>query len=113
MTHIPGTGSLNSISNNIEEETNIVKPEEVISIVNIDALKNPTNKEFELEDEIWYFQLKYWLAGGFLISTILALASFWNWKAIFIIPLGPYVAYLTWYVRKWARKYSKNVDALH
>lgn len=111
MTYIPGTGSVTPKPGEPEktaEETSSAP--EFHTVVNIAELKNPVNNEYVEEDKIWYNQLKYWLMAGGVISAVFAIFALYDWRSLFLIPLGPYIAYLAWYTRQWARKNTKSVD---
>lgn len=111
MTYIPGTGP--AVPKEELPKNLVTKPTEpeTITTVNVKELKNPEDKTYEEEDKIWYNQLKNWLIAGCGISLIFALFAFWNWRTLFLLPLGPYIGYVAWHARKWARKYSKKIDA--
>ncbi len=111
MTYIPGTGVIAVPKTEPKKVVNQPK-NELLTVVNVKELKNPEKKEVSHEPEQWYFQLKYWMVFGGIFSAICAIASIINFRFLFLTPLGPYVAYLTWHARKKFKSISKNIDAL-
>ena len=111
MTHIPGTGpvpgSRNSVINNPDSSTG---KQDLFTSLNVKELKHP--KEKDITETLWYLQLKYWILFGSLFSVIFAIFSFTDIKFLFLTPLGPYVGYLSWHIRKWIKKHSEKFDSL-
>ncbi len=112
MTFIPGTGTITPPKPNASKKNKVPMSSQVISVINVQDIKNPVNKEYKAEDEIWYNQLKYWLMFGGIGSAIFAILSVINIRFLFLLPLGPYVAYLSWHLKKWVRKNAKKFDSL-
>ena len=107
MTYIPVTGNFTP------PETKIIQKasqSEVITVVNVTELIKPKTPE-DLDNENGYNQLKYWMVYGSIGSLVFVILAILDLKFLFLLPLGPYVAYLSWHVRKWVKKYSKHFDA--
>ena len=110
MTYIPGTGS-RKISDEAKTHPKSDSQTQTFSVINVHQLKNPVSKDVYPDDQLWYNQLKYWLIFGTLGSAIFAILAIINWRFLFLLPLGPYMAYLSWHLKRWVRKHSKNLDA--
>jgi hypothetical protein len=113
MTYIPGTGTLSSPkTKNINPKIQKVSQDELISVVNVTELKKPKkNEDDEPDTDVWYHQLKYWVLIGCSLSAIFAILSILNYRFLYLLPLGPYTAYLSWHIRKKIKPYAKKFDA--
>src|SRR3989344_1524958 len=106
MTHIPGTGQI-KVKPSDEESPNDFKKSEMLSVVNVNDLKNPEFKDNDLENEVWYNQLKYWILFGSCLGGFFAILAILNIKFLFLVPLGPYTLYLGWHIRNMIKKKVK------
>ncbi len=111
MTFIPGTGTATPVKIDPKNAKKSISSQ-VISVINVHDIKNPVSKEYVEEDQIWYNQLKYWMMFGGIGSAVFAILSIINVRFLFLLPLGPYVAYLSWHMKRWVRKNAKKFDSL-
>jgi len=111
MTYIPGTGTINPQTPADEKNKN-PSGESIISVVNVERIKNPEIDEKDLDEEIWFYQLKYWIAFGSIPSLIFAILTIYKWQFIFLTPIGPYAFYLAWHIRKKIKKGVGKFDVL-
>ena len=109
MTPIPGTSEIRIPSQkmvSLKETGN-----NLLTVVNVSELKHPEEKEDNSDNLIWYNQLKYWLIFGCIPSLFFIFLSFSNYRFLFLLPLGPYAAYLTWHVKNKIKRFAKKLDA--
>jgi hypothetical protein len=115
MTYIPGTGKF---AENDSEKLSKADTEEekvsleVFSAVNVKDLKKPEDTEDIENEDLWYLQLKNWVLMGSSLSVFFAILSITNWRFLFLLPLGPYAAYLSWHIRKKIKRYAKRLDVI-
>ena len=114
MTIIPGTGTLSATGiPKIETTPNLPeKDENSMLVVNVSELNKLKIEEEAPEPDVWYVQLKYWLLIGCSLSAIFAILSAIDIRFLYLLPLGPYAAYVSWHIRKKIKKYAQKLDAL-
>lgn len=111
MTEIPGTGKITPAAQRKKAKEKKVHVEN-ISTVNIrDILKAKKQPKLEPEDKLWYNQLRYWVLFGTTIGVVFVpVALIINWRFIFLLILGPLSGWISWYIKKFSRKFGKHTD---
>ncbi len=80
---------------------------ELYGVINIQEINR--SKEIKREDEnLWYNKLIYWVAISLVISGICLIIAYFLRSFLFITPLFPIIAVITWSVRKILR--DTNLD---
>lgn len=86
-------------SNPTQQMTN-----ETFGVVNVKDLTTKEEDKPKPEDSLWYNKLTSWISIGAGVSLLLGISAFINKHLLYLIPLPPIIAAVSWYVRRLLRK---------
>lgn len=92
----------------IQAGKNDIQPDgELLSVVNVSEINKPTAAKITYpEDNLWYNRLSTWVLVSMVLSLLcLAMAYFYR-RFLFIIPLWPMVAVISWYLKRKFRQFE-------
>lgn len=107
MTDIPGTGKLSNVNQGIPQSGKPLP----LTVINVSELVNP-NKDSQ-KDQIWYTKFTTWLLAGSLFSLFFVFLALTVDKTFLVLlPVGPIIGTISWYVKNLAKKFEDKQDRL-
>lgn len=98
---------------NNTKPTNETSNEEHSSLHTLNIAELKKSDIDKKEENIWYLRLRYWILFGAAGSIIFVLLGLVNWRFLILIPLGPILGYISWYIRRLLRKFNLNDDLIN
>lgn len=123
MTDIPGTRMPSSPTVKPQNASNLPPPLvnsttqktfpelQVVNIEDAKKAKKNLTKEIDPFEGVRYQTLNWWMSFGAMAGVLVVLLGLLQPKLFILAPLGPTLGAVSWFVRKYVRKYGKHVDA--
>ncbi|KKQ51586.1 hypothetical protein A2865_01525 [Candidatus Woesebacteria bacterium RIFCSPHIGHO2_01_FULL_39_17] len=89
-----------------EELPSEAEKSSILSIVNVSEIKKSKLEKPKEEDSYWYNKAWAWILFGSFIGLIFVILALINVKFLILIPLGPVIGFLSWYIRRVVRSYD-------
>jgi hypothetical protein len=109
MTHIPGTGKLETNPNIEKDKVNSSETK----ILGVYKKETEVQKKLASKSSEWYLNIKYWIRFTIGFSLVCVVLGFLIYKSFFILALfSPIIVLGTWYIVQMVERTITKLDYL-